>query len=153
MDILARCKKLGIEIPTARQPGGTFSPVVKVGELVFTSGQTAKIEGKLLYIGKVGSDLTLEEGQEAAKICVRNCLALINDFGGGLDNVKRIVRLTGYVNSAHGFTKQGAVIEAASHLLYQIFGELGLHARTSFGVTELPGDSACEIELIAQVAI
>ena len=101
MDILARCKKLGIESPSAGPRGGRCSPGVTVG----------------------------------------------------LDNVKRIVRLTGYVNSAHGFTKQGAVIEAASHLLYQIFGELGLHARTSFGVTELPGDSACEIELIAQVAI
>lgn len=151
MDILDQCRELGIEIPAARQPGGTFAPVVKVGELVFTSGQTAKIEGVLRYTGKVGGELTVEEGQEAAKICVRNCLALINDFGGGLNNVKHIVRLTGYVNSAPGFTRQGAVMEAASQLLYQIFGEQGLHARTSFGVAELPGNSACEIELIAQV--
>ena len=144
MDILEKCRELGIEIPNARKPGGTFAPLVRVGELVFTSGV-------LRCTGKVGGDLTVEEGQEAARICVRNCLALINDFGGGLNSVKRIVRLTGYVNSAPGFTKQGAVIEAASQLLYQIFCEQGLHARTSFGVAELPGNSACEIELIAQM--
>ena len=151
MDILERCRELGIEIPNARKPGGTFAPLVRVGELVFTSGQTAKVEGVLRYTGKVGGDLTVEDGQEAARICVRNCLALINDFGGGLNSVKRIVRLTGYVNSAPGFTKQGAVMEGASQLLYQIFGEQGLHARTSFGVAGLPGNSACGIELIAQM--
>ena len=151
MHILENCRKLGIEIPDARTPGGTFAPVVKAGGLVFTSGQTAKVKGVLRYTGKVGGDLTLAQGQDAARICVLNCLALLNDYGGGLDQVKRMVRLTGYVNSAPGFTKQGAVIEAASQLLYQIFGEQGLHARTSFGVAELPGNSACEIELIAQV--
>ena len=105
----------------------------------------------LQYVGKVGCDLTLEQGRAAARLCVCNCLALLNDFAGGLDRVVRIVHVTGYVNSAPGFVKQGAVIEAASQLLYQIFGEQGLHARTSFGVAELPGGSACEIELVAQM--
>ncbi len=143
MTVMEKCAQLGIQIPAACKPGGTFAPLVQVGELVFTSGQTAKVNGVLQYVGKVGCDLTLEQGQAAAKLCVCNCLALLNDFAGGLDRVARIVRVTGYVNSA--------VIEAASQLLYQIFGEQGLHARTSFGVAELPGGSACEIELVAQM--
>lgn len=151
MSVVDRCKKLGIEIPASRTPSGTFAPVVRVGELVFTSGQTAKVDGVVRYKGKLGRDVSLEEGREAAELCVRNCLALLNDHAGGLDRVERIVRLTGYVNSTGDFTKQGAVIEAASELLYRIFGERGLHARTSIGVAALPGDSACEIELVAQV--
>lgn len=151
MKILAHCRELGIEIPASRAPSGTFAPLVRVGSLVFTSGQTAKVDGVVRYKGKLGRDVSVEEGQEAAKICVRNCLALLNDHAGGLDQIERIVRLTGYVNSAEDFTKQGMVIEAASKLLYQIFGEKGLHARTSIGVAALPGDSACEIELVAQV--
>lgn len=151
MRILETCKELGIEIPTSRAPSGTFAPVVRAGELVFTSGQTAKVDGVVRFKGKLGRDVSIEDGREAAKICVRNCLALLNDHAGGLDRIERIVRLTGYVNSTENFTQQGAVIEAASQLLYQIFGERGLHARTSIGVAALPGDSACEIELVAQV--
>lgn len=151
MSRIEACRELGIEIPASRAPSGTFAPLVQVGSLVFTSGQTAKVDGVVRYKGKLGRDVSIEEGQEAAKICVRNCLALLNDHAGGLDRIERIVRLTGYVNSAEDFTKQGAVIEAASKLLYQIFGDKGLHARTSIGVAVLPGDSACEIELVAQV--
>lgn len=151
MSVVDSCEKLGIEIPTSRAPSGTFAPVVRVGSLVFTSGQTAKVDGVVRCKGKLGRDVSIEDGREAAKICVRNCLALLNDHAGGLDQVERIVRLTGYVNSTEDFTKQGAVIEAASELLYRIFGERGLHARTSIGVAALPGDSACEIELVAQV--
>lgn len=151
MSVLETCKELGIEIPASRAPSGTFAPVIRVGELVFTSGQTAKVDGVVRYRGKLGRDVSIEDGQEAARICVRNCLALLNDHAGGLDHIRRIVRLTGYVNSAEDFTKQGAVVEAASELLYRIFGEQGLHARTSIGVAALPGDSACEIELVAQV--
>lgn len=151
MSVLETCRELGIEIPTSRTPSGTFAPLVRVGELVFTSGQTAKVDGVVRYAGKLGCDVSIEEGQKAAKICALNCLALLNDHAGGLDRIERIVRLTGYVNSTEDFTKQGMVIEAASKLLHQIFGEKGLHARTSIGVAALPGDSACEIELVAQV--
>ncbi len=151
MSMIETCRELGIEIPASRAPSGTFAPLVRVGSLVFTSGQTAKVDGVVRYKGKLGRDVSVEEGQEAAKICVRNCLALLNDHAGGLDQIERIVRLTGYVNSTEDFTKQGMVIEAASKLLHQIFGEKGLHARTSIGVAALPGDSACEIELVAQV--
>jgi len=146
-----KIKELGIILPEAPRPLGFYIPAVRVGDLLFLSGMLPVREGKLLYRGKVGSDLNIEEAQEASKIALINGLSIIKGELGGLDNVKRIVRLSGYVASAPGFNQQPSVLNPASEILSVIFGEKGLHSRIAVGVSELPLNSPIEIELIVQV--
>ena len=142
---------LGIEIHDAPKPLASYIPVTKVGNLVFTAGQIPLKDGALAYEGKVGKDVTLEEGVKAALLCTVNCLSVIKTEIGSLDNIKRIVKVTVFVNSADGFTDQPKVANGASDLLVSVFGEAGKHVRSAVGVSELPIDSSVEIEMIVEV--
>jgi enamine deaminase RidA (YjgF/YER057c/UK114 family) len=124
---------------------------VRVGELVFTSGQLPMVEGRLIATGKLGGGLDVDAAAPAARAAVLNALAQVAQAAGGIDQVVRIVRLGVFVNSAAGFTDQPKVANAASSLLVNIFGEAGRHARSAVGVNELPLDAAIEIDMIAQV--
>ena len=142
---------LGIEIHEAPKPLASYIPVTKVGNLVFTAGQIPLKDGALAYEGKVGKDITIEEGAKAALLCTINCLSVIKTEIGSLDNIKRIIKVTVFVNSADGFTDQPKVANGASDLLVSVFGEAGKHVRSAVGVSELPIDSSVEIEMIVEV--
>jgi len=145
-----RLKALGITLPEAIKPLGSYLPAVRVGELIFLSGVLPLKEGRLLKKGKVGSSLTLEEAQEAARLCIINSLSILKNEIGSLNNLKRCVRLTGYIASEKDFIEQPKVLNPASDLLVDIFGEAGRHSRVAIGVASLPLDSPIEIELILQ---
>jgi len=142
---------LGIEIHEAPKPLASYIPATKVGNLVFTAGQIPLKDGALAYEGKVGKDITLEEGIKAATLCTINCLSVIKSEIGSLDNIKRIIKVTVFVNSAEGFTDQPKVANGASDLLVSVFGDSGKHVRSAVGVCELPIDSPVEIEMIVEV--
>ncbi len=143
--------ELGITLPLAPKPVATYIPAVRAGDLLFLSGTGPFKDGAIVYAGKLGKDLTVEQGYEAARLTLLNALAMVRQELGTLDRVTRIVRLTGHVASAEGFSQQPAVINGASDLLVQIFGEAGRHARLALGAAELPLNMAIELELILQV--
>ncbi|MFI5323447.1 MAG: RidA family protein [Thermodesulfobacteriota bacterium] len=147
-----RLSELGIRIRDVPTPLGSYKPASITGNLIFVSGQLPLSEGRLLFEGKVGSDVSVEEGAQAAKACSLNALAVMGKELGGLDRVRRIVKVTGYVASAPGFHKQANVVNGASDLFYQIFGEAGRHARAAVGVAELPMNAPVEVELIAEIS-
>lgn len=151
MSFEARLTELGITLPPAPKPVATYIPAVRSGNLLFLSGTGPFKDGAIVYAGKLGKDLTVEQGYEAARLTLLNALAMVRQELGTLDRVTRIVRLTGHVASAEGFTQQPAVINGASDLLVQIFGEAGRHARLALGAAELPLNMAIELELILQV--
>lgn len=151
MSYEAKIKELGLAVPEAPKPVAVYAPGVQVGNFIYTSGQIPLVNGELKFKGKVGKELTMEEGYEAAKICALNCLGVAKSLLGSLDRIERIVKVTGFVNSAPGFTSQPKVIDGASELLGEIFGEKGRHARSAVGVAELPVDAAVEVEMIIQV--
>jgi enamine deaminase RidA (YjgF/YER057c/UK114 family) len=151
MSFEARIKELGLIIPEPPKPAGRFVPAVQVGNLIFVSGQIPAISGKLFAKGKLGRDLSIEQGQEAARQALLNVLAAIRSTTGTLDTVKRIVKLNGWIASAEGFNSQPQVVDGASLLLEEIFGEAGKHARAAIGVAELPLGAPVELELIAEV--
>jgi enamine deaminase RidA (YjgF/YER057c/UK114 family) len=146
-----RLKKLGIELPEAPIPLGSYIPVVKTGNLVFLSGILPVKQGKLTKQGRVGEDLTLDEAREEARTATINALSVLKAHVGSLDKVKRCIKITGYVASAPDFTEQSKVLNAASDLLYEIFGEVGRHVRAAVGVNVLPLNSPVEIEFIFEV--
>lgn len=147
----ARIRQLDIEIPVLPPPAFAYVPAVRTGNLVYASGQTPTIAGRLQVQGKLGAEVTVETGKAAARLAAINCVAEVRGLLGSLDGVVRIVRLTGYVASAPGFTDQPAVMNGASELLQEIFGEAGRHARSAIGVAELPGGAPVEVELIVEV--
>ena len=146
-----RLKQLGHEIPTAPEAIGFYVPVLRTGNLVITSGQLPMVGKELMFKGKVGKDLHEEDGANAARICALNALAQIKSCIGSLDQVTRIVRVEGYVQSAEGFTKQPSVINGASELLVQAFGDIGKHTRIAVGANELPLNAAVELVVWAEV--
>jgi enamine deaminase RidA (YjgF/YER057c/UK114 family) len=146
-----KLNKLGFKIPPAPKPLAAYIPAIKVGNFVFTSGQVPVVDGKIIYAGKVGKDLTEDDARKAAELCLINCLSALKSVIGSLDYIKRIVKLTVFVNSTIGFTAQPKVANGASELLEKIFGEIGKHVRSAVGVNELPLNSAVEIEMIALV--
>ena len=148
-----RLKALGIEIPGIQTPLGAYVPAVISGRLIYVSGQLPLVKGELEYIGKLGSDLTIEQGMEAAKRASINAIAVLKNELGDLSRVKGIVKITGYIASAPGFNGQAAVMNGASDLFFQVFGESGRHARVAVGVSELPIDAPVEIEVIARISI
>lgn len=148
--IEARLKELQIVLPEVAV-AGNYLPAVRVGNMVFVSGQLPKVEGKIAFRGRVGKDLNLESARRAARACLINSLAVLNQELGNLDRLKRVIRLTGYVNSYPGFQEQAKVMDAASDLLVEIFGEAGKHSRVSVGVVELPLGAAVEIDMIAEI--
>lgn len=150
MNFEEKIKELGIIIPEPAKPVAAYVPAVKVGDYVYTSGQMPVVSGELKFKGKVGKEITLEQGYEAAQVCVINCLAAVKSVAGSLNNIEKIVKVVGFVNSAPGFNNQPKVINGASDLLSSIFGKTGEHARSAVGVAELPLDAAVEVEIIVK---
>ncbi len=151
INIEEKLNELGIKVPEAPKPAAVYVPAKTVGNLVYTSGQDCRVNGKLLYEGKVGSDLTVEQGYEAARQTMINCLAVLKAEIGDLSRVKQIVKLLAFVNSAPGFVEQPYVINGASELLEEIFGEKGQHARSAISSNELPFNTPVEIEMIVEI--
>ena len=147
----ARLKELKIELPPASKPIASYVTAVRTGNLVFLAGAGPVKNGKPIITGKVGSDVTEEQANKAARETILISLAALRAEIGSLDRVKRIVKLTGWVNSAPGFTRQPWVINGASDLLVEIFGDAGKHARSSVGANELPLNIPVEIELVVEV--
>ncbi len=145
-----KIKELGYELPDAPKPLASYIPTVITGSLILTAGQIPLVNGELKYSGKINND-TIEDGKKAAEICVLNCLSVIKNELGSLDKIKRIVKITVFVNSEEHFTDQAKVANGASDLLVEIFGESGKHARSAVGVSELPINASVEIEMIAQI--
>ncbi|HEX4986249.1 MAG TPA: RidA family protein [Burkholderiales bacterium] len=141
-------KRLGIELPVAPVPAFQYVPVTIHERLAFVSGQLPR-RGEEVVVGKLGAEVGLDQGREAARLCILQALACLQQALGSLDRVDRILKVTGFVASAPGFNQQPKVIDAASELLGQVFGEAGRHARSAIGVAELPRNAAVEIELIA----
>ncbi len=146
-----RLKELEIVLDKAPAPAAEYVPAKTVNNLVYTSGADCRIKGKLLYEGKVGSDLTVEQGYEAARQVMINLLNVLKEHIGDLDRVKQVVKLLGFVNSADGFAEQPYVINGASELLVQVFGEKGKHARSAISSNELPFNTPVEIEMIVEI--
>ena len=151
MEVEKKIEALGIELPAQSAPKAMYVPVVQTGNLLFVSGQIPMLGDTMLYTGKVGGERTLEEGQEAARICAINILASLKAYLGDLDRVKRIVKVQAFVASVTGFDKQHIVVNAASQLLFDVFGENGRHARTAVALNQLPLDATCEIEAIVEI--
>ena len=145
-----RLRELGLQVPS-RRSYGKYVGAVRSGDLVFVSG--AGPGGEQGFItGKVGADVDIPTAQEGAKLCVLNCLSALQDEIGDLENVRQIVKLLGFVNSAPGFYQQHVVMDGASALLLELFGERGRHARSSIGVAELPMGIAVEVEMVVEAA-
>ncbi|MCW2674518.1 MAG: RutC family protein [Frankiales bacterium] len=147
---LARLKELGLELPPVVPPVAAYVPAVRTGSLVYTSGQLPMVGGQLAQVGLVGGPVTAEQAKELARTCALNALAAI-DALVGLDSVTRVVKVVGFVASAPGFTGQPGVVNGASELLGEVFGEAGRHARSAVGVAALPLDAPVEVELIVEI--
>ncbi|TEB05753.1 Endoribonuclease L-PSP [Pelotomaculum schinkii] len=147
----AKLESMGLRLPPVPKPVAAYVPAVMVGKYIYTSGQLPLVDGKLAYKGKMGCELTEDQGYTAAKICAVNCLSAVREMTGSLDHVERIVKVTGFVNSAAGFVNQPKVINGASELLGEIFGEAGRHARSAVGVSELPLGAAVEVEIVVKI--
>ena len=148
---IARLAELGIELPPVAAPVASYVPALRVGEQVWTSGQLPLVDGTLPATGKVGADLDAEEATRLARQCALNALAAVDDLVG-IDRVARVVKLVGFVSSAPDFTAQPAVVNGASDLIGEIFGEAGAHARSAVGVAVLPLDAPVELELVVELA-
>lgn len=151
MAIADRLRELDITLPPAPQPVAAYVPAVRTGNLLFISGQLPTAGGKLQYTGKVGAEVTPEDGYAAARLAAINALAVAQGELGSLDRVTRVVRVMGHVASAPGFTGQPGVINGASELLVDIFGDRGRHSRAALGAAELPLGAAVEVEMILEV--
>jgi len=148
MDYEARLQELGLVLPPSPKPIAAYIPAVRVGNLLFLSGIIPSVNGTLPIVGKLGLELTVEQGREAARIALLNALAVIKTECGSLDAVKQIVRMAIHVASESEFTDQSKVADGASDLLVEIFGEKGRHARLSLGAVSLPVSAPIELELI-----
>lgn len=149
----ARLEKSGIKLPTPPAPVASYVPYVLSGKYLFVSGQVTLSPEGLKYVGTVGKDLTLEDGKAAARLCAINVLAQLKAAcGGDLDKVKRVVKLTVFVNAVAGFTQHPEVANGASDLLVEVFGEAGKHSRSAVGAASLPRNVATEVEAIVEIA-
>ena len=145
-----RLEKLSIKIPNPPNPAGSYIPVVTTNNLAFVSGQIPMKEGKVVFQGKVPKEQSLDSAREAAKICIVNGLAQLKANLGSLDKIIKFVRISGFVNSNPDFTEQPKVINAASDLLVEIFGDMAKHSRIAVGVASLPLNSTVEIDMIVE---
>lgn len=145
-----RISDLGITLPKVATPAGAYVPAVVSGNLVFTAGQIPLVDGKLVATGKVGKDLSADQAKEIARICALNAVAAIKSVIGDLDRVTKVVKVVGFVSSTPDFTAQPSVVNGASELLEQIFGDKGIHARSAVGVAVLPLDAPVEVELVVE---
>ena len=145
-----RLRELSIELPTPPSPAGSYIPVVTTGNLAFVSGQIPMKEGKVIFEGKVPEQQSLESARDAAKICIINGLVQLKASLGSLDKITKFVRVSGFVNSNPEFTEQPKVINAASDLLVEIFGDMAKHSRIAVGVASLPLNSTVEIDMVVE---
>ena len=151
MSIKSKLAELGLTLPVAAAPVAAYVPAVRTGNLVFTAGQLPLVDGKIPFVGKVGSDVTPEQAKDMAQICALNALAAIS-LVADIDQIERVVRVGGFVNGIPGFVAIPAVINGASELLIKLFGEVnGKHARTAIGVAELPLNAPVEVEMVVQL--
>jgi len=149
-DWSARLESLGITLPAVAAPVAAYVPAVQSGSYVYTSGQLPFVEGKLAAAGKVGDAVSAEQAKDLARSCALNALAAIHELVG-IDSVVRVVKVVGFVASGSGFTGQPAVVNGASELLGEVFGDAGVHARSAVGVAELPMGAPVEVELIVEL--
>jgi enamine deaminase RidA (YjgF/YER057c/UK114 family) len=147
-----KLKSLNIELSTPPKPAGTYMPVVISDQIAYVSGQIPILDGKVAYKGKVPTEQSIEQAQAASRICVINALAHLKAELGSLDRISKIVRVSGFVNSSPEFTEHPKVINEASDLLFEIFGERGQHSRIAVGVASLPLDATVEIDMIVEIS-
>jgi len=150
VNVQDRLDALGLELPEVATPAGAYVPALVSGNLVFTAGQIPLVDGKLMATGKVGSEIDVDYAREIARRCALNAIPAVKSVIGDLDRVKRVVKVVGFVSSEPSFTQQPQVINGASELLEQVFGEAGIHARSAVGVAVLPLDAPVEVELIVE---
>lgn len=146
-----RLAELGLTLPPAKKPAFNYVPVVVQGEVAFVSGQLPWIDGEIKTTGSLGGAVTIDQGKEAARICGLHALAVLQQALGSIDRISRVIKLTGFVQSTPDFHQQPAVIDAASELMVEIFGEDGRHTRSAVGVAALPRNVPVELELIVGV--
>ncbi|QQK76659.1 RidA family protein [Salicibibacter cibarius] len=151
MTIEQQLDQLNIKIPQAPKPAAAYVPAKKVGNIIYISGQDCRKDGELIKAGKLEQDADIEEGYQAARQCMINLLAVLKSEVGDLEQVEQIVKLLGFINSAEGFVKQPYVMDGASDLLEEVFGERGKHARSAIAANELPFNTSVEIEMIAEL--
>jgi enamine deaminase RidA (YjgF/YER057c/UK114 family) len=148
-----RLRELGIELPTPSAPGANYVPTVRSGNLLFITGQLSQWNGERRFVGKLGREFGVAEGQEAARLCALNLIAHLREaLADDLDRVVRCVRVAGYVNSTPDFTGQSQVINGASDVFVSVFGEAGRHTRMAVGVSALPYDVAVEVEAAFEIS-
>jgi len=152
MQVEAKLKEMNLELPACAPSIGSYVRAARTGNLLFLAGHGSNRNGKEAYFGKLGREYDVQAGYEAAKLVALNCLATVKEALGDLDKVVRVVKVTGFVNSAPGFVSQPQVINGCSDLLIALFGDAGRHARAAVGVAELPNGMAVEIEMILEVA-
>lgn len=145
-----KIEQLGFELPTVVPPVANYVPAVRAGDFVYTAGQLPMVDGALAATGKVGAEVTPEQATDLARTCALNALAAVDGLVG-VDAVVRVIKVVGFVSSAPGFNAQPAVVNGASDVLGEIFGDFGVHARSAVGVSELPLDAPVEIELLVEV--
>jgi enamine deaminase RidA (YjgF/YER057c/UK114 family) len=147
----ARLAELGLELPPVAAPVAAYVPAIRVGDLVYSSGQLPSVAGQLIATGKIGAEVSVETGAECARTAVLNALAAVSEQAGGIDEIEQVVRVVIFVASATDFTGQPQVGNGASAVLGEIFGDAGRHARSAVGVAVLPLDAPVEVELVVQV--
>ena len=150
MRIEQELEKMGFKLPTPK-PLAAYIPAVRVGDLVFTAGQGPTLDGKPAFIGKLGREVTEEQGYKAAQLCIVSCLACVKSVIGDLDKIEQVVKLLGFVASVEGFTRQPWVMNGASELLIKLLGDKGKHARSAIGTNQLPMGIPVEVEMIVKV--
>ena len=152
MIIEAKLAELGIDLPEAPAPVAAYQPWIRAGNLIFTSGQLPFRNGEISYAGKLGAELSNEDGYQAARQAALNAIAHIKSATGDLDKVKTIIRIEGYVHCAEGFRDHPQVLNGASDLIAEIFGDRGIHTRLALGINELPLNAAVQLAMIVEVA-
>ena len=150
MNVESRLAELGLELPEVATPAGAYVPAVISGNLVFTAGQIPLVDGKLMAEGRLGAEISAEEGKEIAQRCALNAIAAVKSVLGDLERVKKVIKVVGFVASTSDFTAQPGVVNGASELLQAAFGDRGIHARSAVGVAVLPLNSPVEVELIVE---
>lgn len=150
-DVYETLKDLGLSLPNPPPRGGIYKPVKQIGNLLYVSGQGATRDGVPAIVGHVGAECTVEQGQEAARLCALNALSVLHAHLGDLNRIKSLVKLLGFVASAPGFSQQPLVMNGASQLFKDLYGEDGVGARSAIGVNELPGGIAVEVEFIFEI--
>ena len=148
----AVARELGYDFNGEIKIGGNYTPVVLHGGLAYVSGQVPRVDSEIVVSGRVGTEVTLERAQLAAKVCVMRALALLRQSPGSLDAISRVLRVTVFVQATDGFTQLSEVADGASDVLFRVLGEAGVHSRTSVGVAQLPKNAAVELDLIAALA-